>query len=278
MPGQFEKQQVPILMYHSISDHASRKFKPFVVSPAVFAEQMAYLYQHSYTPITVTQFIRARGQGEHKLPERPVILTFDDGFSDFYSEAFPVLQRYGFVATLYISTMFINSTSRWLWREGEATRLMLTWDQLSEISSQGIECGAHSHSHPQLDILPLSAATDEIVRSKVLIEQHLCQEVLTFAYPFGYYTASIKRQIQFAGYTSACAVKFALSSTSTDDFALTRLIVREDMQTETFANLLTGHGDSFAKTVYMRARTPVWQLVRRSSVFVAKHNQERILT
>jgi peptidoglycan/xylan/chitin deacetylase (PgdA/CDA1 family) len=271
IPGQLAKKEIPILMYHSISKHASQKFKQFAVSPALFAEQMAYLQQHSYTPITVTQFIKVRTQGEQALPERPVIITFDDGFADFYTAAFPVLQQYGFAATLYITTMFVNSTSRWLWGEGEATRLMLTWDQITEISAQGIECGAHSHAHFQLDTLPLVLASDEIVKSKDILEQHLGQEVSSFAYPFGYYTASVKRQVQAAGYTSACAVKFALSSTSTDPFALTRLIVREDMQSATFTELLAGRGDSVAKTMYMRARTPLWQLIRRSSAFCSKY-------
>ena len=78
-----QKKKIPILMYHSISNHASPKFKQFTVSPKVFAEHMAYLHQHRYTPMTVTQFVAAQSQNGAKLPERPVVLTFDDGFADF---------------------------------------------------------------------------------------------------------------------------------------------------------------------------------------------------
>src|SRR6266496_2657570 len=99
-PVQTERKKVPILMYHSISDHASPKFKQFTVSPKLFAEHMAYLHQHRYIPITVTQFVNALSNST--LPERPVVLTFDDGFADFYTEALPVLKHYGFAATLYV--------------------------------------------------------------------------------------------------------------------------------------------------------------------------------
>lgn len=239
---------------------------------------MAYLHQHLYTPITVTQFIDERAQESCSLPERPVVLTFDDGFADFFTDVLPVLKQYGFVATLYVTTAFINGTSRWLQREGETTRPMLNWSQLIEIGASGIECGAHSYSHRQLDTLPRSQAQDEIVQSKELLEQHLGQEVSTFAYPFGYHTAALRWQVRQAGYTSACAVKFAMSSEITDPFALARLMVRADTSVDAFAALLTGRSASVATTIYKRARTPVWQFVRRSSAWVTRYLQERLPT
>ena len=269
-----EKKKIPILMYHSISNHASPKFRQFTVSPTLFAEHMAYLHQHRYTPMTVTQFLAAHSQNGAKLPERPVVLTFDDGFADFYTEALPVLRRYGFAATLYVATGFINGTSRWLQHEGEANRPMLTWDQLSEIGANGIECGGHSHSHPQLDTLSPAQASREIVQSKRLLEEHMGQDVLSFAYPFGYYTASIRRQVQEAGYTSACAVKHAMSSEMTDPFALARLMVKSNTDVDALAALLDDRSSLMLTTMYSRARTPVWQLARRSSALMTRHLQE----
>ena len=261
-------------MYHSISNHASAKFKPFTVPPKVFAEHMAYLHQHGYTPMTVTQFVAAQSQNGAKLPERPVVLTFDDGFADFYTQALPVLRQYGFVSTLYVATGFINGTSRWLEQQGEAKRPMLSWDQLSEISASAIECGGHSHSHPQLDTLSPAEACREIVQSKRLLQDHLGQNVLTFAYPFGYYTASTRRQVQEAGYTSACAVKHAMSSETTDPFALARLMVRHDTDVDALAALLEGRSSLMITTMFSRARTPVWQLARRSSALMTHHLQK----
>src|SRR6266571_976094 len=275
------KKKVPILMYHSISRYATPKFKQFIVSPALFAEQMAYLHQHRYTPITATQFVKARAHGasvSSALPERPVVLTFDDGFADFFTEALPILLQYGFTATLYVLTAFINGTSRWLQREGEATRPMLTWNHLTEISKWSIEIGAHSHSHPQLDTLPRSVARDEIVRSKRLLEHHLGQVVSSFAYPFGYHTTTLRRQVQEVGYTSACAVKYAMSSETTDPFALARLMVRADTSIDAFAALLSGRSSPVLKMMYRRARTPIWQLGRRSSTPIMRHLQGGLFT
>lgn len=263
---QLRKKTVPILMYHSISSITSAKFRQFTVSPVSFAEQLAYLKQHAYTPMTVTQFVEAMAQDTPAFPERPVILTFDDGFADFFTAALPLLRRYDFPATLYISTAFINGTSRWLRIPGETARPMLSWEQLAAISIGRIECGAHSHSHPQLDILPLAAARDEIVRSKQILEDHLGKEVSSFAYPFGYYTNQVRQLVQEAGYTSACAVKHAMSSASDDPFSLTRLMVRTGFSIEEFAALLIGHSPSpggAVYSIYARARTPLWHLVRR---------------
>ncbi len=267
-------------MYHSISGNASTKFRQFTVPPALFAEQMAFLHQLRYTPLTITQLLNRRSQIGSALPERPVVITFDDGFADFFTEAFPVLKRYGFTATLYVSTAYVNGTSRWLEREREATRLMLTWEQLIEVSASGIECGAHSHSHPQLDTLPCSVAQNEIVLSKRLLEKHLEQEIFSFAYPYGYYTAQVRQLVRETGYTSACAVRHAMSSEADDPFSLVRLMVRADSNIEEFAALLTGHSSSLAAAaykIYARVRTPVWQLVRRCAASVTQYSQERLL-
>lgn len=271
------EKKIPILMYHSISCSATPKFKPFTVSPKLFAAQMTHLRRHAYTPITVTHFVDALLQGRSpsfQLPARPVILTFDDGFADFFTEVFPVLKHHGFAATLYIATAFINGTSRWLQHEGESRRLMLTWDQLAEISAHGIECGAHSHSHPQLDILPYALARDEILQSKRLLEEHLGHEVFSFAYPFGYHTARVRQSVREAGFTSACAVRHAMSSETDDPFSLARLIVRPDSTMQEFSALLTGRISSPAALVgkiYAQVRTPLWQVARRCTVPVKQY-------
>jgi peptidoglycan/xylan/chitin deacetylase (PgdA/CDA1 family) len=241
------------------------------VSPKLFAEHVAYLHRNKYTAITVTQFVNALFQESYVLPEQPVVLTFDDGFADFYTEALPVLKQYGFVATLYVVTAFLNGTSRWLNSEGEATRSMLTRDQLIEISTYGIECGAHSHCHPQLDILPRSAARDEIVQSKRLLEHSLGRSVLSFAYPYGYYTATLRQQIREAGFTSACAVKHGMSSEKSDPFSLPRLLVEAGTSLDALASILTWRRSLDVSTMYKRARTPVWQIARRSSASLKRH-------
>jgi peptidoglycan/xylan/chitin deacetylase (PgdA/CDA1 family) len=263
-------------MYHSISQHAMPKFRQFTVSASLFAEQMAYLHKQGYTPITVTQFVTMRSHNHAALPEHPVILTFDDGFADFYDEALPVLKQYDFLATLYVTTAFVNGTSRWLVREGETKRLMLSWQQLLEISAQGIECGAHSHSHPQLDVLDNEAARHEILQSKRILEEQLDQEVLSFAYPFGYYTGKVQQLVQFAGYTSACAVKHAICTETDSSFSLPRLMIGANTSMKEFAALLKGQSSSPATAVnkmYAQVRTHLWQGIRRCNATLTQYLQ-----
>ncbi|HTK11593.1 MAG TPA: polysaccharide deacetylase family protein [Ktedonobacteraceae bacterium] len=269
---------VPILMYHSVSYASNPRFKQFAVTPAAFTEQMAYLSRHNYTPITVTQLADAYTQNGLTLPERPVVLTFDDGFADFLANALPVLQTYHFTATLYITTAFIDGTSRWLQHEGEASRPMLSWQDVSEIAASGIECGAHTHTHPQLDTLTASRAKNEIEQSKKLLEDHLGQEVASFAYPYGYFTAHVRQQVREAGFRSACAVKHAMSTQNDHPFSLARVMVSGDMDLEGFAGLITGQTTSAASALYMfyaRARTPLWQLIRRNVATMKRYSHKQ---
>jgi len=263
-------------MYHSISSAAEARFRQFTVSPALFAEQMAYLHHHRYTPLTVTQYLKVRSQGATALAERPVILTFDDGFADFFTDALPVLKRYNFTATLYITTAFMDGTSRWMRRERETTRRMLNWHQVREIAANGIECGAHTHTHPQLDTLSTRAARNEMARSKRLLEEHLTEAVYSFAYPYGYQTARLRQAAREIGFTSACAVRHAQSSITDDAFRLARLMVHAGTDLNTFAALLSdAHASplSAARSLYLRARTPAWQLVRRGSTSMIRYFQ-----
>lgn len=258
------KQQIPILMYHSISSCASPGFRPCIVTPEAFEEQLTYLEESQHTSMTVTQLVQAMSKGGSTLPPRPIILTFDDGYADFYTKALPALRRHGFTATLYVATAFVGGTSRWLRAREDSTRPMLTWSQLAEISANGIECGAHSHTHPPLDMLPLGVVHDEIVRSKELLEDHLGQQVSSFAYPFGYYSGRIQRIVQEAGYASACAVKLAMSSLHDNPYALARLAIRPDTAVHTLANaLFTGRGPLLASPV-KRVRLCVRHSVRRA--------------
>lgn len=257
-----EEQNIPILMYHSISSYASPRFRPCIVSPEMFDEHLSYLEQYHYTPITVTQFVQAMARGGDGLPPLPVILTFDDGYADFYTIALPALQRHGFIATLYVVTAFVGGTSRWVQHMGEGMRPILTWDQLAEISASGIECAAHTHTHRPLDMLPPVIVRDEIVHSKELLEEHLGQQVSSFAYPYGYYSARVRQIVRAAGYVSACAIKRTMSSLHDDPYALARLAIKPDTDVHALATALsTGRGPLVASHA-KRARAHLRQRVR----------------
>ncbi len=254
---------VPILLYHCVSEDAAPQFRKWAIRPADFADHMAYLSAQHYTTITVSRFVQSIVDPGVPLPERPVIISFDDGCADFYTGALPTLQRHGFTATLYIVTRFVGQTTQWLASEGEGSRPMLTWGQVAEVSAAGIECGAHSHSHPQLDTLSLASAQDEIAQSKAELEQHLNRPVESFAYPHGYSSPKIRQFVPQAGYSSACGVKHAMSALTDDRFNLARIIVPDDTTVDALAKLLTGDGLRIAPKGE-RVQTVGWRLLRRS--------------
>jgi peptidoglycan/xylan/chitin deacetylase (PgdA/CDA1 family) len=254
---------IPILMYHSILREAAPAFKPFALSPECFAAHVAYLHAQNFTPLTVAQFAeRLEAFAGAVLPAKPVILTFDDGFADFYHHALPTLQTHGFCATLYVVTGYMELTSLWLRREGEAHRPMLTWQQLSEIDAAGIECGAHTCTHPHLDVVSEAIARDEIRHSKDMLEQRLGKRVTTFAFPYGHYTQSTQQLVCEAGFTAACAVKHALSYIGDDQFGLARITIRDDTNVPQLAALLAGRGLAIASH-REKLLTKSWRWIRR---------------
>lgn len=261
---------VPILMYHSISSSPNPLFKRWAVSLELFDEHLSYLHRCQYSPITVTHLVQAREHRGAALPARPVVLTFDDAYADFYDNAFPALQRHGFVATLYIPTAYVGGTCSWLRREGETLRPAASWSQLAEISASGIECGGHSHTHVQMDAVSSAAANAEIRRCKAILEDQLNQAVLSFAYPHGWTTGRVKRMVHAAGYTSACAVKNMFSSPADDLFELPRLVVAGDTSAGAFARLLTHRPTQLEVTLRNVAR-PVWRFVPRHSARLKRH-------
>ncbi|HEX9038839.1 MAG TPA: polysaccharide deacetylase family protein [Ktedonobacterales bacterium] len=266
---------IPILMYHSISTSTNPLFSEWAVPPAMFEEHMAFLRRSGYTPITVSDLVRARAHGA-PLPANPVVLTFDDAYADFYENAYPILRLFGAPATLYVPTAWVGGACDWLAADGESSRSMVTWSQLAEMSAGGIECGGHSHRHVQMDILSEADAREEIVTSKRLLDEHLGQETGSFAYPHGWTSRRVKRLVKAAGYTSACAVKNMHSAMSDDPFALARLHVRGDMDVAALGALIDQRMTSveatlrgvarFAIRFGPRARARLGQLEARASV------------
>jgi peptidoglycan/xylan/chitin deacetylase (PgdA/CDA1 family) len=218
---------VPVLMYHSIggSDRLS-------VRPEAFAEQMAWLKEHGHTPLPF---------GERTRPAvRPVVITFDDGYADFHEHALPVLDRYGFAATLFVTTGWLRDAGRHA--AGAPPGRMLTWRQAAEVAAAGVEIGAHGHSHAQLDQLGEKALREELLRSRGLLQERLGRPVHAMAYPYGYSSARVRREVRACGYTSACAVANAVMTGRHERFAVPRLTVRATTSLDGFERALQGRG------------------------------------
>jgi len=253
---------VPILLYHSVSSDPAAWISRFAVSPAEFERQLDLIVERGASTLTVSAFADALEHDRQALPERPVLITFDDGFADFHEHALPALHERGLAATLFVTTGFVG---RRVGGEDAAGERMLDWSQLAEVREAGIEIGGHSHSHAQLDAVSRVRAGEEIGRCKLLLAEGLGVDISTFAYPHGYSSPTVRRLVAEAGYRSACGVKNELSSTEDDRFCLARLTVRVTTPTALVASWLAAEGAPPARP-RERLRTRAWRLYRRGRV------------
>jgi peptidoglycan/xylan/chitin deacetylase (PgdA/CDA1 family) len=257
---------IPILMYHRVSPQASAAMRRFTVDPANFEAQLSYLREHGFHGITVAQFHNLRGRGVRSWPDRPVILTFDDGYRDFADFAVPLLQKYDFPASLYVVSGLVGATSRWL--PGEDSHLpLLDWADLARLPALGIEIGSHSMTHRALDALPDKELLLELSESKGIIEQKLSLEVVSLAYPFGFRSNRVKKTAEESGYAAACAVRYALSSFEDNSYDLARYIVPGDMSLAGFA-LIVGGEHVVLTQLPLRLRSKAWDWTRHGAHYL----------
>jgi peptidoglycan/xylan/chitin deacetylase (PgdA/CDA1 family) len=246
---------VPILTYHSIGDRPRDGTMRWTVSPSDFVEQMSLIAELGRNTLTVEQYAAAL-RGVATLPRDPVLVTFDDGFDDLATTALGVLERYRIVATAFV-------VSGWVGAKAADGGPVLDWGQLRELRAHGVQIGSHSHSHRDLDCLPPSQVMHEVRSSKRLLEEGLRDEVVSFAYPYGYTSPLVRRTVRGAGYSSACGVKNALSHEDDDLFALARVLVMRDTGAERIARLLDGKGAPLSWSGE-RLRTRGWRAYRRA--------------
>lgn len=235
---------VPILLYHDVSAHAA---DPFCVDLATFRRHMALVAESGRTPLTVDGYVELLAG--RSGPSRPVLVTFDDGYAGFPQVLEAMAEAGVPAATIYVTTGRLD-------RPGGPTRTELNdlpaWTQV----------GAHSRTHAQLDLLAPDALADEIAGSKADVEQELSRECSSFAYPHGHHGRRVRAATVAAGYTSAAAVKNALSHPADDPFALARVTITRETTDDLLRDLLRGRGAPRAWR-RERLRTKAYRAYRR---------------
>ncbi|MCK5180799.1 MAG: polysaccharide deacetylase family protein [Candidatus Omnitrophica bacterium] len=199
---------VPVIMYHQVT-HTERPQSNWV-SPENFEWQMAYLKDHGYNIIRLGDLVEATQAGR-SLPRKTAVITFDDGYENNYTEAFRILKKYGFPATIFVSTDKVGTEGR------------LTWAQMKEMLASGIDIGSHTQTEAYLPDALVEQQRREIVVSKSILEQNLGITVDHFAYPIGGFSEGIKQIVKEAGYKSACATNRGYDRFNKDVFELNRV-------------------------------------------------------
>ena len=196
VPKWLPKNRSSILMYHSVSD-MSEYFSSVAV--ADFTRQMEYLAEKKFSVISLAELARRLKTMEPLGGS--IVLTFDDGYKDNYTNAFPILEKFGFPATIFVTTGLVGKADK-------RGLPHLSVDELKEMEQSGlVSIEPHTKSHPKLAALALEIAREEIEGSKKDIEDLLSKSCGYFAYPYGNFNDGTARLLKEAGFRAAVTVE-----------------------------------------------------------------------
>jgi len=215
--------QIPVLMYHRVARNGPKALSPYRISPELFEQQLAYLQRHGYKSLTIDEYYDSWfGRGSEPVPGKPVVLTFDDAYLDFYETAWPLLKKYGFKATIFIPVDFVAGQADWDREFGEPARIM-NWDQIIELQAQGVRVGSHSCGHVKLSELSENEMYEDAKRSRDILEQKLAVGITHYCYPYTVASKQAQQAIASAGYKSAVGGKGGDSPDRQNPFNIPRI-------------------------------------------------------
>ena len=198
---------LPILMYHRVVDRLEGP-DPYrlCVTTTEFEAQMKYLRDRGYQSISLDD--AASGIAQQKLPwSKPVVITFDDGYMDNHTHAFPILRKYRQRATVMLVSSHIGRSNVWDQEDCVEGVPLLGMDEIREMGQSGISFGSHTVSHRSMPELDYEDAWRELVDSKAALEELLGYQVRTFCFPYGRSTPALSEMVRQAGYAAACGIE-----------------------------------------------------------------------
>ena len=194
-----ETIHVPVLLYHRLADEGPAPLCDYRVSPRLFEEQMRFLRRHGFHTVTTADLERHRRE-RRPMRGRPVLITFDDGYRDFYEVAWPILRRFGFTAEVFLATDFVGGTADWDRAHGPPAALM-NWEEIGIAQAQGVRFGSHLATHVPANGLNTETLLREGARSRAILEARLGCEVRSVALPYGACDERAVRILQSCGFT-----------------------------------------------------------------------------
>jgi peptidoglycan/xylan/chitin deacetylase (PgdA/CDA1 family) len=251
-------------MYHEVADPShidelsSITQRNYIVTREQFAQHLSALAAVRASTISLG-LLRAWQRGEATLPENPVVITFDDGYSGNARYALPMLAQHGFTATFFIVTNLIG------------TRHMMSWAELGELKRQAMDVESHSVSHPLLSTIDRSRTLSELADSKRVLEDGLSAAVSHFALPYGDINEFYDEAIRSAGYDSGCSSRIGLNDSRTTPFLLRRIAMTSGTTPEQLGRIAT-QDPALLRSMQRRA-----DLKRTVSRLLGKNNYNRLV-
>ncbi len=279
---------IPVLIYHRILPKA---LSIYDYTPELLEGHLRFFQENGYTPITALRMIEMMGQPE-QLPEKPVILTFDDGHKSHYTEALPLLKKYGYQATFFVYTDVIS----------EKSDKQLTWDELRVMRQNGMDIQSHTKSHPHLTQALkneskeayLKRLINEIQGSKLILEKHLQQKVDLLAYPYGWFNQAIETLAVQAGYQGIFTVNWGANLPTENPLRIKRRVMENSISKAELERLLSARplpieiihpedAATFSKVPEIKfkitdSKTATVEIKVRSSIGKISQNEEGFFT
>ena len=196
--------------------------KEIAALPKKFKKQMAYLKRTGYQVVSLDELVNSIKNGG-QLNSKSVVITLDDGYMDNWENAFPILQEFGFTATIFVISQLIGRTNEWIQKGGENRRKLLGWRELEIMATEGISIGAHTKTHPSLTEVGVEFATEEIQGVKKDLEDRLGMTINFFAYPYGKMNETVKEIVRNTGYKAAFSTLSGFNGKNEDLYKLRRL-------------------------------------------------------
>ena len=209
--GDYQKLKVPVFMYHSISNKPGNNL---CVPPERFEQQLKEIVALGFEPITATEYYQAMVYNT-PLPKNPILLTFDDGYVDNYTQLFPILKKYNVKGIVFPITGLVNENPNFL-----------STSQIKEMDESGlVEFGSHTKNHVYLAQKDLKKVNDELVESKRFLEENLGKPIRTFCYPYGDYSLAVIKELKKVGYLLSFTVEEGGATFLNQQYSLDRYYI-----------------------------------------------------
>ncbi|WP_218080696.1 polysaccharide deacetylase family protein [Anthocerotibacter panamensis] len=209
---------LPVITYHALSDMPA----PLGTPPQVFEQHLKAFRHWGYRTVSLAEVSLALTH-DQPLPERSLVISFDDGYQSIYREAWPRLRDWGFTATVYLISDWCGRDNRWLGQPPTLpTAPLMTWDEAAQLAAAGWELGAHTCSHRPLPGLAPAAVETELSEAQRTIQIRTGQSVQTFAYPYGAVSPEVKTLVQ-RYFVGAAGTRLGLVDASGDPYDLKRI-------------------------------------------------------
>lgn len=214
---------IPILMYHKVNPNPLYGGLGLRVPPQKFDWQMAYLKKNGYHTVNLGDVLDHYEKGK-RLPLKPIVITFDDGYRDNFEYAYPILQKYNYTATVFVVAGTIGKTNEFdVKGKLQPENPMMNWYEIRKLAAGGITIGSHTWHHPHLSQLTPAVAREEIVKSKEILEQGLGKKVQYFCYPYGDLNPTVTKIVEDCGFRGATTTKQGLATASSNPLLLERI-------------------------------------------------------